>query len=109
MQSLISKEWTARGQAKNDGGKQEVEELLRRIQHHLEKLKTEFQQKEHQERTKVRRQKEERDYEIFPGIGYKFNSRAFTLQERHPISKERFETVSDFIREQSAATPSREQ
>ena len=105
MQHLISKEWTGRGQGKNDGGNQEVEDLLRQIQHHLQKLKTEFEQKEHQERAKVRRQKEERDYEIFPGIGYKFNSRAFTLQERHPISKERFETVSQFIREQGSKMP----
>lgn len=37
--------------------------------------------------------KHKRDYEIFTEMPYKLSSRKFRLDERHPISKNRFEAA----------------
>ena len=92
--TISSKSWSGGG---GSGDNLEMKFMLEKLQDKLVDLKYQFEKLEAEERKKVRRQKEERDYEIFPGIGYKFNSQSFTLQERHPMSKDRFQAVSEFI------------
>jgi hypothetical protein len=50
--------------------------------------------KEKQERKKL---KEQRDYEIFDKMPYKYNTKSFSLRERHPVSKMRFENAQKYI------------
>ena len=45
----------------------------------------------------IRKQKIDRDYEIYPGIGYKFRGKSLTLKERHPMNKDRFEKAKNEI------------
>jgi PIN domain nuclease of toxin-antitoxin system len=41
--------------------------------------------------------KAERNYEIFDKMQYKYNTKLFSLKEKHPISKERFDNVNIYI------------
>lgn len=41
--------------------------------------------------------KEERNFEIFNDMPYKFETKAFTMKEKHPVSKLRFENTSLFL------------
>ncbi len=49
---------------------------------------------EKEERKKLR---EQRDYEIFDQMPYKFNTKVFSMKEKHPVSKVRFESAAKLI------------
>ena len=51
-----------------------------------------------------RRLKEQRDYEIFDQMPYKYNTKTFSMKERHPISKMRFQSATNFIKDQKEST-----
>lgn len=46
------------------------------------------------ERKKI---KEQRNYEIFDSMPYKFETKKFKMNERHPISKMRYENAVKYI------------
>ena len=50
-----------------------------------------------EEKAERQKQKSQRDYEIFDQMPYKYNTKVFSMKERHPISKTRFEAASAFI------------
>ena len=51
--------------------------------------------------------KENRDYQIFDSMPYKFSTKKFTLSEKHPLSKERFELGNEFLTGEREVIPDR--
>ncbi len=70
----------------------------------LQKLRTLRQdyaqvlQEEKQEKANI---KQERDFSIFENMGYKFNNKIYSLNEKHPLSKERFYIAQQYFSDES--------
>ena len=43
--------------------------------------------------------KEKREYEIFSEMPYKFSSKKYSQNEKHPLSKRRFDAACEFLDE----------
>jgi hypothetical protein len=56
----------------------------------LFKIRKEFKAKVKLEKEKKANMKEQRDFSIFDNMGYKFNTKVYTLKEKHPMSRVRF-------------------
>jgi hypothetical protein len=39
--------------------------------------------------------KDSRDYQIYDEMGYTFNSKIYSLAEKHPMSRDRFESAKE--------------
>jgi hypothetical protein len=62
-------------------------------------MRASLKEGELREKRERQRLKEQRDYEIFDQMPYRYNTKAFTLRERHPVGRLRFEAATSFIRE----------
>ena len=61
-------------------------------------MRASLKEGELREKQEKQRLKEQRDYEIFDQMPYKYNTKAFTLKERHPVGRQRFEAASTYIK-----------
>lgn len=50
-----------------------------------------------EEKEKKKKMKEQRDYQIYDEMGYTFNSKIFSLAEKHPMSRDRFESAKQHL------------
>lgn len=71
--------------------------MLQALKKRLEELRAKHKEEDRKAKLERKKVKEQRDYEIYDEMPYKFNTKTFSLKERHPISKMRFEHASAFI------------
>ena len=63
----------------------------------MRSLREEYVAKEAERKQERQKVKKSRDYEIFDSMPYKLSSKTYEMDEKHPISKMRFETSSMFL------------
>ena len=66
----------------------------------ISQLRDKYVKQDLVEKEERRRLREQRDYEIFDQMPYKFNTKVFSMKERHPVSKMRFESAAKLIQQQ---------
>eukprot|EP00347_Sterkiella_histriomuscorum_P014501 403360637 len=76
---------------------QNIQQLIESLKSKVSKLRLKYMQKEQQRKSERQTVKAQRDYEIFDQMPYKFNTKCFSLKERHPISRMRFENANKYI------------
>ena len=59
----------------------------------VEQLRHIYVEEENKRKQERKKQKEERDYEIFSEMPYKLSRKSYSLGERHPVSKKRFDAA----------------
>ena len=63
----------------------------------MDLLRQEYTQSETIRKEKRRHEKETREYDIFKEMPYKFQGKKYTQNEKHPLSKKRFEVSCELI------------
>ena len=71
--------------------------MLQALENKVHQLRATYVGKEAKRKADRRKAKEARDYEIFTEMPYKLSSRKYTLGERHPVSKRRFEAAQEIL------------
>lgn len=75
--------------------------LKEKLRLRVQQLRQKYVQQELDAKAERKRLRDQRDYEIFDQMPYKFNTKIFTMREKHPISKARFDSASAFIQASS--------
>lgn len=44
-----------------------------------------------------RKKKSDRDYQIFSEMGYKYSSEVYSLQSKHPMSRDRYNSAKELL------------
>ncbi|TNV72674.1 hypothetical protein FGO68_gene8956 [Halteria grandinella] len=86
--------------------KPEILDLKNALQLKISQMRKALKESEAKEKEEKKRTKKARDYEIFDQMPYKYNTQAFTLKERHPISRARFEAATTYIKQTQKSEPS---
>ena len=66
-------------------------------------LREKYEAEETKRKEERKRGKSERDYEIYAEMPYKLSKRRYTLGERHPVSKRRFDAAIDILNSKDEA------
>ena len=75
--------------------------LISKLKSQLEDIQRPFNENDRKTKEENRAKKQARDYQIFDGMPYKFNTKTYSLIEKHPISKERVVNASKLVNELS--------
>ena len=60
-------------------------------------MRSEFKAKMAAAKEEKRKKKLERDYEIFSDMGYRYSSEVYSLQSKHPMSRDRYNRALELI------------
>lgn len=71
----------------------EILDLQKDISRQISLIQQKCNQKLLVEKEKKKKMKEQRDYQIYDEMGYTFNSKIYSLAEKHPMSRDRFESA----------------
>ena len=72
---------------------------LESLEQKVKNLRMKFEAGELERKSERQKKKKARDYEIFTEMPYKLSSRKYSLGERHPVSKKRFEATKAVLDE----------